>query len=93
MRQGQRNTFFQRVDHIGPICLPVLLPSDDQVGAAGQWSKFGWNRFPSFAAHQDRTTKGGAFEMRQVFWQVPRHLIVQTNDAIGGTRVNQFELH
>ena len=31
--------------------------------------------------------------MGQVFRQVPRHLVVQANDAIGSSGVNELELH
>lgn len=64
----QRGGLGQRAGCFHPGVLPLGIAGDDDVAAVGQRPA---DRFEGLAAHQDGMPRGGAFEVGQVFRQMP----------------------
>ena len=73
--------------------MPIGLARDDDVDAPRQGAKALGQRVPGLAPHDDRAAQREAFEMRQVFRQVPGHGAVLADDSIGGARVDESDVH
>ena len=73
---------------MGAVFLPIFLPRDDDVGAAGQGAEPGRDRVPGPAPHDDRVAQRRALEVGQVFRQVPGHGAILADDA--ATRLHQY---
>ena len=58
---------------------PVAVPSDNDVGAVGQWAADG---FKSFSAHQDGVAAGQRFKALEVLWEAPEEGIATADEAI-----------
>ena len=71
----------------------VRLPRDDDIAPPRQRFELGGKGVPGFAPHDDGAAQCDAFEVRQVFWQMPWQCVVLANHAIGSAGKNQMQLH
>ena len=67
------------------------LAGDDDVGAAGQGAVLGGEAVPGFAPHDDGCAECGAFEVCEVFGQVPGHFAVAPDGAVAGAGVDEVD--
>ncbi len=71
----------------------VGVAGEHDVEPTGQWTKPYGQRRPGGAPHDDRAPLGVAFEVGQVFGQVPGHGVVLADDAIGRPGVDEVDAH